>query len=153
MKVRKKAKIRNWYNQASLLTQDAKKSQYNITHKRAKRSALSKVTKNRQENMTNTNHKQQKWSTKEVSPWNGHQTYTITKTASISICQWYKAKKDINISTRYVGFNTEMGQTIVFQLRSANNVGISLISLHHIEYDVKISKIYPHNCLMLCLNK
>ena len=46
MKVKKKAKIRNQYNKAPHVTQgntwESDKTQENITHKRVKRSALSK---------------------------------------------------------------------------------------------------------------
>ena len=46
---------------------------HNITHNRAKRSALSQQV-NRQDSTTKTNmkHKQQTGSTKETPPWNGH---------------------------------------------------------------------------------
>ena len=62
IKVRKKAKIRNRYNQVPHLTQDTiekkDKTQENINHKRAKRSTLSqqviKAARNRQDSMTKT---------------------------------------------------------------------------------------------------
>ena len=76
-KVRKKAHIRNRYNQIPHLTNDTiweskKKTQENITHKRAKKSAFfptgdHKATRNRQDSMAEL----QKGSTKEVPPWNG----------------------------------------------------------------------------------
>ena len=47
LKVKKKAKIRNQYNQEPQLTKDtiweSDKTQENITHKRAKRSALQSI--------------------------------------------------------------------------------------------------------------
>ena len=63
LKVIKNAKIRNKYNQVAHLTQDtiweSDKTQENIIHMRAKRSALSQHVRDRQDSMikTNTEHK------------------------------------------------------------------------------------------------
>ena len=81
-KVRKKANIRIWYDQKTHATEDTiwasdKKQEY-ITHNKAKRSAPlpasdHKAARNRQDSMakTNTKHKLQRESTKEVPPWKG----------------------------------------------------------------------------------
>ena len=82
---RKKAKIRNQYNQAThLLTQDTawESDKNTIKHHIQESQEVSpfpagdhKAAMNRQENITNTKHKQQKWSTKEAPPWNGQLKY------------------------------------------------------------------------------
>ena len=84
LKVRKKAKITNRYNQAQNLTQDTTWESIKNTIKHNTQEILEvspfpagdhKATTNRQENMTNTKHKKQKWSTKE------HRLVTVSKTS------------------------------------------------------------------------
>ena len=76
MEVRKKATIRNRYNQVPNLTQgtiwESDKTQENITHKKSKRSADDKAARNRQDSTKrHMKRKKQKGSTKEAPPWNG----------------------------------------------------------------------------------
>ena len=78
-KLRKLAKFRNWYKQVPHLTRDTiwgkwKKKQEYITHKRAKRQALSQHVITRlqgtDEMKTITKHNNKKGSTQEAAPWN-----------------------------------------------------------------------------------
>ena len=79
MKVRKKAKIRNLYNQVPRLTQDAtwesdKNTRKNRIQENQEASLFpagdQKAALNRQESTTNMTHKSQKGYTKEATPWN-----------------------------------------------------------------------------------
>ena len=79
-KVSKKAKIRNQCNQVPHLNQDTtwesdkntRKDHIHVSHEVSPFPVgHHKAAKNRQESMTNTKHKKQKWSTNEALPWNG----------------------------------------------------------------------------------
>ena len=71
----KKAKIRNRYNQVPHLTRDtiweSDKTQENIKHKSAKRSARAQQVITRLRGTDKTPYQRQKGSTKEAPPWNG----------------------------------------------------------------------------------
>ena len=80
VKVRKKAKIRNQYNQLPHLTQDTTWENDKNTRKHHTKESQGvspfptgdhKAAMNRLDSLTDTKHEQQKGPTKEALPWNG----------------------------------------------------------------------------------
>ena len=93
-KARKKAKIRNGYNQASHLTQDINgkvtTSQLDITKESQKVSPFPgdhKASTNRRSSKHNkTRQKYHKWSTREARPWNDQQKYFAVGLKPVKPC-------------------------------------------------------------------